>query len=160
MAEINIGAITEALNNKSDIDLNNLNSIGQEKLDGEWVVMPDFTPVVQNLSMNSSTYLELDLTDFLPKDNYTYECNLSATITTTSTSGNAIYVSLATPQSPNNWFDLCQVRTRTSSVMNAMGSSIIPVGTDRKIILYRGTNINGTLNSLKLNAYRRLGKTN
>ena len=156
MAEINIGAITEALNNKSDIDLNNLNSEGQEKLDGEWVTPLEYNPIIENINLNSSTYLELDLTELLPKDNNIYECIISGTVTTGSTSGNNAYISLKQLNNNSNWFDVCRAQTRSSSTVGSIGSCIMPIGIDRKITLYRSTSLHGTVNNIKLNSYKKV----
>ncbi len=75
MAEINVGEISEALNNKSDIDLNNLNGTGTEKFDDEWTYLTNyiriFTQVTPPVDGSVLTY---DLSTYLPNDGAIYEC--------------------------------------------------------------------------------------
>lgn len=157
MAEINIGAITEALNNKSDIDLNNLNSTGSEKFDGEWVY-PENTPsLVAEMSLNSSTHLELDLTEVLPQDNNIYECILSSGCLTGSTNGNYINIAVNASTMPSDRFiNICGCQTRSSSAVATVGSTTIIIGVDRKLIVRRSTNFNGNLQYIYVIAYRKV----
>lgn len=139
------GLNAELFNNKAD----------KTEIDGEWVIQ-DYTPIIENVNLNSSTDLELDLTEFLPKDNNIYECIISGATTTGKTSGNYAYISLRPSPYTNAWFLVCRGQTRTSSALTTHGSCVIPIGRQRKIYLNRTTSMNGTAGFLNLNAYRKV----
>ena len=144
------------MNNKSDIDLNNLNSKGQEKLDGEWVYPESIPSLVAEMSLNSSTNLELDLTEILPKDNNIYECVLSSGCLTGSTNGNYINIAVNASTMPSDRFiNICGCVARGGSVAT-VGSTTIIIGMDRKLIVRRSTNFNGNIQYLYVIAYRKV----
>lgn len=156
MAEINIGAITEALNNKLDLDLGNIDD-NKSKLDGEWVYPESVPSLVAEMSLNSSTNLELDLTEILPKDNNIYECILSSGCLTGSTSGNYINIAVNASTMPSDRFiNICGCQTRSSGAVATVGSTTIIIGVDRKLIVRRSTNFNGNLQYIYVIAYRKV----
>lgn len=145
---INAGRIGEQLANKAD----------KTEVDGEWVKLQEPASLSAAINLNASTPIELDLTNFLPQDNNSYECLISAGLTTGKSSGNYGAVSVFLTNDSTNYINLCGAQTRTSSSVIARGSSSVPVGTDRKIYIYRKLAWTGTLDFLNLIAYRRLGK--
>lgn len=145
---IDAGRIGEQLANKAD----------KTEVDGEWVTLQEPASLSASINLNASTPIELDLTNFLPQDNNSYECLISAGLTTGKSSGDYGAVSVFLTNDSTSYINLCGAQTRTSSSVIARGSSSVPVGTDRKIYICRKTAWAGTLEFLNLIAYRRLGK--
>ena len=139
------------IDGKADTDLSNLTSTASANFDGE-IVIPTTTTIASNVSLNSSTNLEYTLD--IPNDGNAYLVLLSAQIETGSSSGNIATLQLGSDLVSN--VDVCRARTRTSSTVTASGSVWLPVSSSRKLIVYRWTN-NGTLLSLDIRAYRRIG---
>lgn len=158
MAEINIGAITEALNNKSDIDLNNLNSTGQEKFDGGWVGIPSAI-VAENVTPSSTDDIVYDISNILPNDNYLYEVYLAGQVQTNGASGSIVSLIAGSSIIPSGLY-VVLINTRTSSVVYSSGCAILPIGVDRTLFIAKTRNSTGKIIDLKIVAYRRLGKTN
>ena len=111
MVEINIGEITEALNNKSDIDLNNLNSKGQEKLAGEYVQVN--LTLLSQMNLHGTENLTLDLSEYLPQDNNLYECTFSMTLQTGTANSN--YCSIQITNEFGNKYLLCGAVNRSAN---------------------------------------------
>lgn len=158
MAEINVGEICEALNNKADIDLNNLNSSGTEKFDGQWVGIPqeEIVVITENLQPSATTKFEFDVSNTIPNDDYCYDIIINGLVRTSSASGAvALYVgSTIAPQGLN----LAYAQPITSSIGYGMGNGVLPISTDRKLYVLTTGNTNGVIQSLWISAYRRLGK--
>lgn len=156
MLEINIGEITEALNNKLDLDLGNIDD-SESKLDGEWVYPETIASLVAEMSMNSGTDLELDLVSVLPQDNNIYECILSAGCLTGTTNGNYINIAVRTSAMPSDkYLNICGCQTRSSSAVATVGSTTTTIGADRKLFVRRTTNFNGNLQYMYVIAYRKV----
>ena len=164
MAEdINIGAITEALNNKSDIDLNNLNSKGQEKFDGEWVGIPQEERVfiTENLQPSATTKFEFDVSNTIPNDDYCYDIIINAQVVTNGNAvvGNAVALLVGSTIAPCLNLAFAQ-RTTTTIDGWGNGNGVLPISTDRKLYVLTTGNTYGVIRNLWISAYRRLGKTN
>lgn len=161
MAEINIGEITEALNNKLDLDLGNIDD-NENKLDGEWVYLSPELAIATSVSVKGEVPLELDLTDFLPKDDNIYECILSASVKTGTTANNWAVVGVRTTESINGdgcqyWANICGTICRVSNLYDLdYGTCTIPIFPNRKLLLNRRTGFVGTLDFLVLHAYRKV----
>lgn len=141
------GINTELFNNKAD----------KTEVDGEWVYPESIPSLVAEMSLNSSTNLELDLTEFLPKDNNIYECILSSGCLTGSTSGNYINIAVNASTMPSDRFiNICGCQTRSSGAVATVGSTTIIIGIDRKLIVRRSTSFNGNLQYLYVIAYRKV----
>ena len=164
MAEINVGGISEALNNKSDIDLNNLNGTGAEKFDGEWTYLTNYIRIFEAVTPPvDGAVLTYDLSTYLPSDGAIYECFLNGMCFTGKQSGDTIGLFLATdliPEPTTNFVVVCAIKTKTSSDLYNRSSSILAVGTGRTLILVGSTNNRNGNVTCDLIAYRRLGKTN
>lgn len=142
MAEINIGAITEALNNKSDIDLNNLNSKGQEKLDGEWVII-NWIELFNGTLTTTGTVL--DLSSILPTDD-SYKLLLEFNVPKASATGGGGMVN-------ENGIYIFSVSANTTVAQK--GHVEVPFNGYLKLQKYNGTDFSF---SVGLRGYKRLGK--
>lgn len=142
------GINTELFNNKAD----------KTEIDGEWVYPESIPSLVAEMNLNSSTDLELDLTETLPKDNNIYECILSSGCYTGSTSGNYINIAVNASAMPSDRFiNICGTQTRVSNqAVATVGSTTIIIGVDRKLIVRRTTNFNGNLQYIYVIAYRKV----
>lgn len=154
MAEINIGEITEALNNKSDIDLNNLNSTGAEKLDGEWVQVN--LNLLSQTNLHSIEDLTIDLSEYLPQDNNLYECTFSMTLQTGTTNGN--YCSIQITNEFGNKYLLCGAVNRSANYELSYSTATLLIGTSRIINIRRDDNNSwvGQINELNFLTYRKV----
>ena len=140
------GLNAELFNNKAD----------KTEVDGEWVYPENIPSLVAEMSLNSSTNLELDLTEVLPKDNNIYECILSSGCLTGSTNGNYINIAVNASAMPSDRFiNICGCVARGGSVAT-IGSTTIIIGMDRKLIVRRSTSFNGNIQYLYVIAYRKV----
>lgn len=125
--------ITTALNNKLNADASNLTTDGQKVFDGQWVgrrvrITDGYVTYPQ------TGQVEFSLADYLPNDNYMYEINISGAIKAT-TYGKEARIELKTDVFPQVM--LCDVmkQSNDANAAPAAGSTIIPVGLGRKIIV-------------------------
>lgn len=137
------GTVVDLLNPTANLD--------NTKFDGQWVKYNQ--TVMSGVSLNGST--ELTYTLSLPSDGYKYEVLLSGTVVTDTSAGNAALINLRT-----NVVDTVCMCWNTNRVTNgsvrAGGSVAVPVATDHKIYVARGTDYHGTA-SLIMRGYRRIG---
>lgn len=125
-----------------------------KRVDGQWI-KANYT-ITSNTSLNGSTNLTYDLTSLIPKDGYIYEILLSGRVNGSSTTGQygPLYVISGLM---NTSVMLTGNRQATTSGNTFGGCSIIPLGTDRKITITRGTSYYGTIDTLQVASYRRVG---
>lgn len=142
---ISSGTITKA---RFDNALN-INSL----CDGQWV--HSTTTIASDVTYPTTIDTVYSLADYLPNDGYAYEVIISGLVATGTTSGNYVLLSIASDIITNGMF-VCSARTRTSSLVDSHGTVIIPVGTDRNIIVVAGSAFVGTY-SIYLRGYRRVG---
>jgi hypothetical protein len=123
-------------------------------VDGQWI-KANYT-ITSSTSLNGSTNLTYDLTSLIPKDGYIYEILLSGRVNGSSTTGQygPLYVISGVM---NTSVMLAGNRQATTSSNTFGGCSIIPLGTDRKITITRGTSYYGTIDTLQVASYRRVG---
>ena len=76
--------------------------------------------------------------------------------TTGSTSGNFISIRVGSSIITRNYNFICGATTRSSSSVITSGSCILPIGSDKEITVYNQGNA-GTINYLRVGAYRRIG---
>ena len=123
-------------------------------VDGQWI-KANYT-ITTNTSLNSSTHLLYDLTPLIPKDGYIYEILLSGRVNGSSTAGQ--YGPLYVISTLMNTSVMLAGNRQASTTNNTFGGcSIIPLGTDRKITVTRGTSYYGTIDILQVASYRRVG---
>ena len=109
--------------------------------------------IVDGVSLNGTSALTYDLSPYLPKDENLYEVLLSARVITTNTHGAYIAALLKSSLMSNNVY-LCNARSRTSLNSTGAGSSIIPLGKDKKLYIARTEEYNGQL-VLTIDGYRK-----
>lgn len=130
----------------ANVDLSNLSEAGKKVFDGQWVSKQ------QELTSITSGSVEVDLSEYLPEDEYNYEVmmtysawniNSNMQVTTTITS------SVITTAGAYSY---------TSQGARASGQYTIAVGADRKInVLVGGDSYTAGGHGIYAIAYRRLG---
>lgn len=126
-------------------------------IDGQWIdSSQDMFSTAP--SMNGSTDLTYRID--LPNDGRKYEVMIRARVTTGSTSGNYVFLSIAGNQDGYGRF-VCGARTRSNSGVEALGTVIVTASYvasgSKNLTVSRSTSYNGTLNILSVIAYRRIG---
>lgn len=142
-------AWASSLQGKANINLDNLSDTGKKVIDGQWVAKEQ----VLSTATAVGTYT-IDLSDYLPNDNYNYEIYISIRGNTTSSSNAdcCIYSSVLPVSSVNVEDSCCTARSS-----NADGNYIIlPVNSAREITQVI---LNGKWSGLivKCRGYRRIG---
>lgn len=138
----------------ADTGLSNLSANGKLVIDGQWV-NSETALTSSDTTYPKTTDLEYSLSTYLPNNTYQYEVLLRGYCNTTSTSGTTVFLNVHTDAYANAQH-VCAARTRTSSTMVGAGTTIVIVGTGRKIIVNKNSNYNGTFN-LTAVGYRRIG---
>lgn len=149
MAEINVGEILEALNNKSDIDLNNLNGTGTEKFDGKWIAIPEDKMIISTAT--AIGVYEKDLSDILPNDGYEYD--VLTLLDGYWSTGATCHAHITTSIFSNASLLNLNCNSATARGADTAG---IPVGIDRTMTLHITNNAFEVLN-LAIFGYRRIG---
>lgn len=128
-------------------------SIGGNNFDGQWVFSK--RTLISGTALNAETSYTYDLSDYLPNDGYDYEVFISDCYgVTTATSGQStrLYAENTNGLSVHL---LCAV-TRTSSTEAAKNNLILPISTDRQLII-RNSNVKTGEVWAYLFGYRRIG---
>jgi hypothetical protein len=124
--------------------------IGGNNFDGAWVnsglTLHSNTSIAANFNQNYS------LSDYLPKDNQNYLVAVTGYGSTSSTSGNTIWIKATT----NSDYYLYGCRTRTKSTRAAGGTAIIPLFNGSRTININNGSTAGT-GAIILRGYRRIG---
>lgn len=135
-----------------DISASNLSSTGQKVFDGQWVYLGQ--TIVTDATLNSSSDLTKKVN--VPDDNNTYEVLFDCSITTGTTSGNFVILSLSTNKMSSPCH-VCSARTRAASSVIGAGTVILPISyVNDNLTIARSTSINGTATIIAY-AYRRVG---
>ena len=141
-------------NHFANKDLSNLTATGQKVIDGQWVNSYSELFSGSWAALGDKTF---DLSTYLPDDNYMYDVVVSLSVSSGSTSGNALYLSIYSSALgyDNHAINIAGINTRTSSSMVNYGYGLIPIGTDRKLY---GVNA-GTAGTVvfSVSGYRRVG---
>lgn len=145
-----------------DIDLSNLSDTGKKVIDGQWI------PYTGSLSANlisgqkfpvntSRQTLTIDLSEYLPKDDYSYEVLLGGEYSTGKTTGALFKMFLSSTIAPAV---VCMGRciSVSNSANTGGGNAIIPVAKDRLLYMKYDVGVaeTGTV-YLTINSYRRIG---
>lgn len=141
MAEINIGEITEALNNKLDLDLNNIGD--SNSFDAEWVVI-DWIELYNGPT--NADGIVIDLTDVIPQDDCTYELRLEFNVSKGSAVGSA---------GIKNENGKYLFTFSSNTTIATKGHIAVPAKNSLTLIRYSGTDFTF---SIGLRGYKRLGK--
>ncbi|MBD5403196.1 hypothetical protein HDR58_10450 [bacterium] len=150
---------------KLNNDLSNLSEEGQEiidskadksEIDGKWVAKSAY--IAQAITITENYDVTFNLSSILPDDENVYEVIISVIIRTGTSTNNCTAV-FATSALCGTMC-LCRAVTRTNSNQAAAGSNIIPVGKDRKIRFFSGSETNSDSTAASCNfrvaAYRKV----
>ncbi len=139
----------------ANTNLSNLSATGKTVLDGQWVTLNQ--TIFESQSLTNSSNTDLQKTVNVPNDGKIYEVLLSCTITTGSTSGNTIAVSVGTNKMNPRKTCVCGARTRSSSTVGNRGNVILPISyASNNLYIKRDSGYNGTADLWAI-AYRRVG---
>ena len=121
------------------------------EIDGHWE--PSAKIIANNVSLNGTTNLNYNLSDYLPSDGEKYEVMLFALGTSSSTNGQFMVCYIGS----DIFTQTCIFRqiVRNSSTNFQGGNTIIPVGTGRKLVLRRDSEYFGTV-TIYLIGYRKV----
>lgn len=109
------------------------------------------------LKINHGNYHEVDLSNYLPNDNYIYEVQLLIYGYTDTTSGHVGGID-ADGFVTTHKVIICAARTRSSSNVVCAGNGNVLISTARKLRLYgAGSNGETSISSAVINGYRRVG---
>lgn len=125
------------------------------RVDGQW--QPNLTSIATNVNINGSSNLTYDLSTSIPKDGYCYELLLWARAITTTTSTAYIPIYVGSSLTADSFLPVCGMKAVNNVSNTSIGSTILPLGTDRKITLSRNAGYYGTLEVLAVKAIRRIG---
>ena len=129
--------------------------------DGQWIVSSSNLASNVSLAIGTDQTLEYDLSSYLPNDSYKYEVLVSVDAQTGNSSGAGLTISLkgkGTSDGSNLWHRICNTYARGSWYMNIGNHAVVPIGTDRKLVLnYTVAGKAGTLNDIHVEGYRRIG---
>lgn len=143
-------------------DASNLTNIGQKVFDGQWVPIalnPTFAPRLTDgyITYPKSEHIEYDLSEYLPNDEYNYEIMIAGvTKTTTEALNKSARIELFTTIFPLSAIFADNASVSTAISQCASGTVILPIGTDRKLIVRALSFVDCTF-SLWLRGYRRIG---
>lgn len=133
--------------NRADTDLSNITDTGKKLIDGQWVAKEQ----VLSTATAIGTY-EIDLSEYLPNDNYNYEVQFS--IQGYGAGGDGINVRLKT-DFYSSYFNVIRAGTGSGARRNLIFNLIVP-STSRKVYftieIYKASSFN-----LSMWAYRRIG---
>lgn len=148
-------SIEEQLTNKVDIN--------SKVIDGQWV--KSYIELAKNTQLpvtSEITYIEYDISSYLPIDNYKYEILVTASMATANINGSLLETWIGSLIDNSNdfaWLNFGKVVTRTAAFCFDANSIIIPVNKHRKIRFIYHAREGGVcqLSTLSLQGYRRLG---
>lgn len=136
-------SIEEQLNTKLNVDADNLSEQGKKVLDGQFI--PKWYNIYQNASAPTLNNLEVDLSSYLPNDNYNYDVKIFVYC---RTAGNC-EVRTASDFIEDLWWGGTM---NTSSLI--CNTSDFPIGKSRKIVIRTNASSNLLLFAY---GYRRIG---
>lgn len=135
--------------NVANTDLSNLTEQGTKVLDGQWV--PKTAVLTQSVAKGIT---EIDMSEYLPQDNYQYEVLLICGYYKNA----AVYIQIYSDIIPQG-----SVSLTVASTSNAQSSYIyMPIGTERKLYQYLSaatTSSDTGRYGIEALGYRRVGKT-
>ena len=129
--------------------------IGGPNFDGRWISKTSQLLSVSTIEAKGT--IEIDVSEYLPSDNYQYEVLLYGNIWTKTSSGNSAELIIGSDIIEDEWY-LCRRNTRAAYGNADASSLIVPVGIGRKIIARNGISaVASGSASLTAVAYRRVG---
>lgn len=128
--------------------------------DGQWITQSVQLASDVSLAIGTTQLIEYDISSYLPNDGHSYEVRLSIDAQTGSGSGAGLTITIRTKDynGNNTWTRICDMVARGSWTLKMGNNAIVPVGTDRKIVVdYTVGSKIATLTGLQIEAYRRIG---
>ena len=135
-----------------NVDLSNLSSAGNKVIDGQWVYSS--TTLINNQTAPTTDF-DVDLSTYLPDDNYIYEVLFCGYCSTGTTSGNIHQLRLSS-SIVQTVVQLAYAITRADNYSTGGGNCILPISADKKVIV-RGYSNNTGNYTLYARGYRRIG---
>lgn len=126
--------------------------------DGQWVYTA-LTAVASGTPYPTTNNMNIDLSDYLPKDNYNYEVYVCVRVDTGKATGNSVAAYIASSIIQSTAFYAIGVQTPTNYSIFAETTVPFPIGTDRVLTVVATSNSVGTFR-IYLRGYRRLGTNN
>lgn len=130
---------------KLKTDLSNIDETGKEvlnkkadktEIDGKWTTKTEY--IANEVTMSTTYDKTFDLSQILPNDDNVYELLITAIIRTGSNTNNCTALFVGSSICKN--IAICRAVTRVSGANQiASGNCIIPIGTDRKIRFFSGS---------------------
>ncbi len=153
--QVDIDQIATDINGKLDKDLSNIEVSNIRNFDGQWT----YKYILINNSNVSAGKYDVDLSSYLPDDQYKYEVivNIYATQNTSTTNAFVILSSSIITEPGTSGTFSCLAVNSNSSVSGTQ--TIFPVG-NNKILSYRLGGQNFDAMFIRLYGYRRIGTNN
>lgn len=123
-------------------------------VDGQWIASN--INVASNVNINGSSNLTYTVSG-LPNDGQSYEILLTARGKGTTTNNQYIPIYIGTAFTGDNFVEIAGSRQMSTTANSFGGTTIIPIGSNRKLTLVRDGSYNGTVETLSIKAYRRIG---
>jgi len=123
------------------------------EVDGQWVFSS--IDLLRNVDAPVTTAIEIDLSEYLPDDNYNYEIDTWVFGRTGTTNGNESLIQYGSDIYPSGSY--LRTQTKVSGACPFWSNAKIPVGTQRKLIVMAWQSNTGTIGHLGARGYRRLG---
>ena len=146
-SQMNWSEWASGLQGKSNTDLSNLSETGKKAIDGQWVS----SPYLLSSATATGTYT-IDLSSYLPSDNYTYEVILNIKTYHTTGCNVTVYANDFPPFEFSSKTYMSDIGQYARSQANTF---LIPVS-QKQVLMKIGTN-NASENYLSMIAYRRVG---
>lgn len=156
-----VSAVNELDSDKAEKDLSNLTSTSSTNFDGQWVI--SWETLAENVNYTAGAVVTYSLSNYLPNDNYTYECLFCFYGRTGSTSGDivsgSLYSGTGADVTTNLKAYVGRAQTRTASTVICSGSAILPIKPTDRAVTYSNEDGIGTSggSGLKVAGYRRIG---
>lgn len=124
------------------------------RVDGQWIASN--INVALNVNINGSSNITYTVSG-LPNDSQSYEILLTARGKGTTTNNQYIPIYVGTAFTGDNFVEIAGSRQMSTTANTFGGTIVIPIGSDRKLTLVRDGSYNGTVETLTIKAYRRIG---
>lgn len=146
-SQMNWSEWASSLQGKANTDLNNLSDNGKKVIDGQWISSPHLL----SSAIDTGTYT-IDLSSYLPNDNYTYEVILNIKTYHTGNCNVTVY----TNDFPPFEFSSKTYTTDIGQYARSQANTFILPVSQKQVLMKIGT-ANASENYLSMIAYRRVG---
>lgn len=126
-------------------------------VDGQWIQIANTTVVSTSVAAGTSgAYTDHDISNLLPSDSHKYEVSVEVMAQTGSTNGSYMHCWVTSPET-NTLGVAASIRTPAANFSQTRGRGPVPLGTSKKLRVYRScTGSQGTI-SVTVLGYRRIG---